>query len=87
MGTWTTFRRRGSLLVSSAGARVVASLLNMCTLLVWISPVSQNYDGPRSAYGDAYHGYWIADATQLNDRFGTADDLKALSDEVHKRGM
>ena len=54
---------------------------------VWISPVSQNYDGPRSAYGDAYHGYWIADATQLNDRFGTADDLKALSDEVHKRGM
>lgn len=66
---------------------MVASLLNMCTLLVWISPVSQNYDGPRSAYGDAYHGYWIADATQLNDRFGTADDLKALSDEVHKRGM
>lgn len=54
---------------------------------VWISPVSQNYQGPRSAYGDAYHGYWIADATQLNDRFGTADDLKALSDEVHRRGM
>jgi alpha-amylase len=55
--------------------------------VVWISPVSQNYEGPRSAYGDAYHGYWIADASKLNDRFGTADDLKALSDEVHKRGM
>ncbi|CCM03833.1 uncharacterized protein FIBRA_05982 [Fibroporia radiculosa] len=54
---------------------------------IWISPVSQNYDGPRSPYGDAYHGYWIADATKLNDRFGTADDLKALSDELHKRGM
>lgn len=49
--------------------------------------MSQNYEGPRSAYGDAYHGYWIADATQLNDRFGTADDLKALSDEVHRRDM
>lgn len=59
--------------------------LTFCT--VWISPVSQNYEGPRSAYGDAYHGYWIADCTQLNDRFGTADDLKALSDELHKRGM
>ena len=54
---------------------------------VWISPVSQNYEGPRSTYGDAYHGYWIADATKLNDRFGTADDLKALSDELHRRGM
>lgn len=54
---------------------------------IWISPVSQNYEGPRSAYGDAYHGYWIADATQLNARFGTADDLKALSDELHRRGM
>ena len=49
--------------------------------------MSQNYEGPRTAYGDAYHGYWIADATQLNARFGTADDLKALSDELHRRGM
>lgn len=54
---------------------------------IWISPVSQNYEGPRTAYGDAYHGYWIADATKLNDRFGSADDLKALSAELHKRGM
>ena len=54
---------------------------------VWISPVSQNYEGPRSAYGDPYHGYWIADATQLNDKFGTADDLMALSNEIHRRGM
>jgi len=54
---------------------------------IWISPVSQNYQGPRTPYGDPYHGYWIADATQLNEKFGTADDLKALSDEVHRRGM
>ena len=54
---------------------------------VWISPVNQNYDGERSAYGDAYHGYWIKDISKLNDRFGTADDLKALSDELHKRDM
>ncbi|KAI0665092.1 alpha-amylase [Cubamyces menziesii] len=54
---------------------------------IWISPVSQNYEGPRTPYGDPYHGYWIADATQLNSKFGTADDLKALSDELHSRGM
>ena len=54
---------------------------------VWISPVSQNYQGPTTAYGDAYHGYWIADATMLNDKFGTSDDLKSLSRELHNRGM
>ncbi|KAI0085427.1 alpha-amylase [Irpex rosettiformis] len=74
-GTWNTIREN------------LDYIQNAGFTAIWISPVSQNYDGPRSAYGDAYHGYWIADATQLNSRFGTADDLKALSDEVHKRGM
>ncbi|KAG1900749.1 glycoside hydrolase family 13 protein [Suillus fuscotomentosus] len=54
---------------------------------VWISPVSQNYEGPATPYGDPYHGYWIADASQLNSRFGTSDDLKGLSEELHRRGM
>ncbi|KAG1882923.1 glycoside hydrolase family 13 protein [Suillus subluteus] len=54
---------------------------------IWISPVSQNYEGPSTPYGDPYHGYWIADASQLNSRFGTSDDLKDLSDELHRRGM
>ncbi|KAG8848397.1 hypothetical protein FRB91_010836, partial [Serendipita sp. 411] len=54
---------------------------------IWISPVHKNYDGPRTAYGDPYHGYWVTDISKLNDRFGTANDLKHLSDELHKRGM
>ncbi|KAJ8508544.1 hypothetical protein ONZ45_g9193 [Pleurotus djamor] len=54
---------------------------------VWISPINQNYIGPKTAYGDPYHGYWIQDNTQLNAHFGTADDLKKLSAELHKRGM
>jgi len=29
----------------------------------------------------------MADISQLNSRFGTSDDLKALSAELHKRGM
>ncbi|TFK67893.1 glycoside hydrolase family 13 protein [Pluteus cervinus] len=54
---------------------------------IWISPINQNYQGPRSAYGDPYHGYWSADVSQLNERFGSADDLKALIAEVHRRNM
>jgi alpha-amylase len=74
-GTWNTIRENLDY-VQNAGFTAI-----------WISPVNQNYQGPRSAYGDPYHGYWIADITQLNDRFGTADDLKALSAELHRRGM
>nr|BAW15173.1 alpha-amylase [Pholiota microspora] len=74
-GSWNTIRENLDY-VQNAGFTAI-----------WISPVNQNYHGPTSAYGDAYHGYWIADISQLNDRFGTADDLKALSAEVHRRNM
>lgn len=49
--------------------------------------MSQNYKGPTTPYGDPYHGYWVADATLLNDRFGTSNDFKSLSRELHNRGM
>ncbi|RDX42676.1 alpha-amylase [Lentinus brumalis] len=74
-GTWNTIRDN------------LDYIQNAGFTAVWISPVSQNYEGPRTPYGDPYHGYWIADATKLNSRFGSADDLKALSDELHRRGM
>lgn len=38
-------------------------------------------------YGEGYHGFWTGDIMQINEHFGTADDLKQLSAEVHKRGM
>ncbi|KAH7927724.1 glycoside hydrolase family 13 protein [Leucogyrophana mollusca] len=74
-GTWDTIREN------------LDYIQNAGFTALWISPVSQNYEGPSTPYGDAYHGYWIADASQLNHRFGTSDDLKALSDELHRRGM
>jgi glycosidase len=40
-----------------------------------------------TGYGMAYHGYWVQDPTRLNPRFGTSDDLKYLSAELHKRDM
>ncbi|KIJ17255.1 alpha-amylase [Paxillus involutus ATCC 200175] len=74
-GTWNTVRTNLDY-IQDAGFTAI-----------WISPVSQNYQGPTTPYGDAYHGYWVADATNLNARFGTDDDLKALSHELHTRGM
>ncbi|KIR67164.1 alpha-amylase [Cryptococcus bacillisporus CA1873] len=53
---------------------------------IWISPVSQNTDRD-TPYHYAYHGYWVNDPRVLNPRFGTADDLKALSKALHDRGM
>ncbi|OCF74806.1 alpha-amylase [Kwoniella mangroviensis CBS 8886] len=53
---------------------------------VWISPVSQNID-VYTPYNYAYHGYWVNDPLVLNPRFGSSDDLKALSNALHARGM
>jgi alpha-amylase len=51
------------------------------------SPVSQNYQGLRTPYGDPYHGYWVQDISQLNERFGTSHDLRSLSKALHARDM
>jgi alpha-amylase len=53
---------------------------------IYISPVTQNIEG-STAYGEAYHGYWPQDLFALNGHFGTADDLHALADALHGRGM
>lgn len=53
---------------------------------VWISPVTKNIEG-TTAYGEAYHGYWQQDIYSVNGHFGTSDDLKALSQALHGRGM
>ena len=47
----------------------------------WISRINKNY----GRHGDSYHGYWVTDISKLDDRFGTADDLKTLSKARHER--
>ncbi|KAF9492279.1 glycoside hydrolase family 13 protein [Pleurotus eryngii] len=74
-GTWNSIRQN------------LDYIQNAGFTAIWISPVNQNYVGPKTPYGDPYHGYWIQDNSQLNARFGTADDLKALSKELHARKM
>lgn len=57
---------------------------------IWITPVVKNIDGFVTGAGFpdwGYHGYWADDFTQLDPRFGTEAELKALVDDCHRRGM
>ncbi|KAI1873020.1 uncharacterized protein JN550_003273 [Neoarthrinium moseri] len=52
---------------------------------IWISPVVTNI--LEGSGGTSYHGYWAQDITTVNSNFGSGDDLKALADALHNRGM
>jgi alpha-amylase len=47
---------------------------------IWISPIVDNSDG-------GYHGYWARDWEAVNSNFGSKDDLKALVDAAHAKGI
>ncbi|MCB9677105.1 MAG: hypothetical protein H6737_18455 [Alphaproteobacteria bacterium] len=53
---------------------------------LWISPVTRARTEPIGEWG-AYHGYWLYDPAEVEPRFGTTADLKALSDALHAQGM
>ncbi len=52
---------------------------------IWISPIVRSV--ARMDEGDGYHGYWGADFTSLEPRFGTEDELRALVEGAHARGI
>jgi len=57
---------------------------------LWINPVVKNIPGFVTGAGFpdwAYHGYWADDFYAMDPRFGTEDDLRALVDAAHKRGI
>ena len=47
---------------------------------IWISPVVDNLDG-------GYHGYWARNWEQLNENFGSPDDLKSLVSAAHEKDI
>lgn len=47
---------------------------------IWISPVPENIE-------HGYHGYWAKNLYNINSHFGSADDLRALIEECHKRDV
>ncbi len=57
---------------------------------LWITPVVKNIPGFVSGAGFpdwGYHGYWADDFNKLDPRFGTEEDLKALVEAAHRRGI
>ena len=57
---------------------------------LWITPVVKNIPGFVTGAGFpdwGYHGYWADDFTKVDPRFGTEEDLKALVDDCHKKGI
>jgi glycosidase len=47
---------------------------------IWISPVFLNHRG-------AYHGYHISDFNRIDPHWGSLEELRALVDEAHARGL
>lgn len=57
---------------------------------IWINPVVKNIPGFVTGAGFpdwAYHGYWADDFYHTDRRFGSEEELKALVDDCHRRGM
>ena len=54
---------------------------------VWITPpVANQWWDPKLGYG-GYHGYWAENFGEVDAHFGTLEDYKNLSRELHRRGM
>lgn len=60
---------------------------------IWLSPILRN---PKGAYGlwdkggvrskfSAYHGYWPISFTKIDERFGTANELKGIVEAAHQK--
>lgn len=58
---------------------------------IWISPVDANPDtGQPGKFGKLYsgfHGYWPSKARTTQPRFGSMDDLRALTAAAHSHGI
>ncbi|MEZ6183759.1 MAG: alpha-amylase family glycosyl hydrolase [Planctomycetota bacterium] len=53
---------------------------------VWLSPIFHTRQEPFGEWG-AFHGYWVQDLDDVDPRYGSAAELRALSDGLHARGM
>jgi len=65
-------------------------LADLGVTALWVTPVVLNIPGFVTGAGFpdwAYHGYWADDFTRIDPRFGTEEELRALADAAHARGM
>jgi alpha-amylase len=57
---------------------------------IWMTPVVEQIhggtdEGTGLSYG--FHGYWASDWTSIDPNYGTKEDLKALVDAAHSKGI
>lgn len=57
---------------------------------IWMTPFQEQIrglvdEGTGPTYG--YHGYWIRDWTAVDPALGTEDDLRAVVEAAHRRGI
>ncbi len=57
---------------------------------IWLTPITEQIhggtdEGTGRTYG--FHGYWTRDWTAIDPNFGTEQDLAALVQSAHKRGI
>ena len=57
------------------------------TTSIWLTPSFKNKAVQPEDASAGYHGYWITDFTQIDPHLGTNEDLAALVDAAHERGM
>ena len=60
---------------------------------LWVSPLNQNplepyvYNAVGNTKFAGYHGYWPVSSSQVDFRFGTNDELKALVADAHEHDI
>ncbi|WP_375141893.1 pullulanase-type alpha-1,6-glucosidase [Zhihengliuella sp.] len=59
------------------------------TSAIWLTPSFKNkpVQGEGADASAGYHGYWVTDFTQIDPHLGTNEELKALIDDAHARGI
>ncbi|MGB3762267.1 MAG: pullulanase-type alpha-1,6-glucosidase [Ornithinimicrobium sp.] len=59
------------------------------TTAIWLTPSFKNrpVQGTGENVSAGYHGYWITDFTQIDPHLGSNDEMEALIEEAHSRGM
>ena len=57
------------------------------TTAIWLTPSFKNKPVQPEDGSAGYHGYWVTDFTQIDPHLGTNEELAALVDAAHERGM
>lgn len=59
------------------------------TTAIWLTPsfLNRPVQGSGSDVSAGYHGYWITDFTRIDPHLGTNEELAALIDDAHARGL